>query len=318
MRPLALKPARKPRDEQLPSTHLKKRAVLEFVDKFDALFSHQIYAWFGHHEATRKHLRELTRLGYIGLVDSERAVEFAKSLPPTYTPYAVKDHGKTLLGENASKRVRFSDPFAHKMHRCSVEFSGAIGARQHGIEFLTLEDVLREYPRDISNPHHLIENYLKPDIPIFGFKGKKTFYAHGEIDTGSEQQNEGKGRGESIEEKLHKYNDYFLRRGYFERYGVRGMSLLFWFTKPGRVPEFENLIRTHVDPEVWPYIGWQIIPDFASFREVTEEGKTFLRRNYPPATGFALTDDYETLAGSLNIMELVNGYQASKGAARQA
>jgi hypothetical protein len=288
--------------------------MLQFVQHFDLIPTNALYAWFPSKTYTQKVLTDLMRGHYLGLPLgdgeyglSDDAREYAKKRNVFY-PIAIWPRGEALLANRGLwvARRRQSDGFDHKMNRCTWEFSGRFAARAHGLTVGTEADVLRhpdcpwKPSKGDEHAHHLrmpgFPYHLVPDIFIARFQGAKLFNAHVEIDNGTETQS---GKGTTLEAKLDFYIPYIERGIFHSRYGLPNITVLFIFTRPGRMEKFRRLVEEKCNGKkaVVRRIAWACVPSF--------------REEYPTKWDFALAADYERVGDKpLNILETIRDTRA--------
>ncbi|MBN8965819.1 MAG: hypothetical protein J0H89_10680 [Rhizobiales bacterium] len=299
--------------------------LLEKLATFDALFSYQL-------RETRYDDAVITRLikgHYIGLVRdknepdkiSKDAYDFARR-KNVYLPLMVWPRGEALLATKGRwpNRHKQADRFDHRMYRVSNEFSLWTGAKAHGLTFDFIGGVLADdrcppATRNADDAHRipLGNENIVPDTPIIRVRGAKTFCAHIEHDMGTERMFSA--HQDSIESKVRRYVRYLAARGFRDRYALPNVTILFFFNQLSRHKTFPDLVK-HVtgDPEIQQRFASMFQTDHNALRIDEIDGQPKTVRLFPPATGYALENDYQRVAEPLNILTATTG--ASDGRAQ--
>ncbi len=312
---------------ELPTQRLsgtdKELEILDLLQRFDVLPSHYIQAWLGNTYSTRFYLTQLMEGHYAHLlrgkgVDcptcgrrhpfSEDAWDYTKRRNVHY-PLALWSRGEALLAKCGMwvDRPRDSDPFDHKMFRCVVQFSFAFGARELGITYGTLDDVLKHpschwkpTAKD-TDPRHIPVKNMSALVPddFVKLQGESAFFAHIEIDNGTETQS---GHGTTIEDKVERFAAYIEHRDFMHRYGLPKIAVLFFFNQEGRLKTFLDVVKKVCrKQDVAQRFAGMYVPNF--------------RKSFPPPTGWAL-GTYQRVGEPLNIMEIVNAKREGKEGGR--
>lgn len=290
--------------------------VLCALRDVDALLSY----WLHKDTYSLKVITNLMRGHYIGIIQgddhglSREARLYAKQRNVFY-PLTLWDAGEKLLKKRGMwrERRRQSDPFDHKIDRCAVERSLQVGAAEAVATYGFFEDIIAhpscpwKATKDDKHPHHILfpkDEYIVPD---FSFKVEKdnNFFAHCEVDTGTETL---EGKGTTIEAKVRYYARYIHLRMFAKRYGLPKITILFYFTKASRKDAFLRIVKrvcAEFEPGLDQRFAAMVIENFRDLKIVNVNGENKPVYDYPPATGFAFTDDYERVGGTLNIATII-------------
>ena len=145
------------------------------------------------------------------LIDAEPKILPVEELEPSFANL------RSVCQELLKARRRQSDHFAHRMYRCSQEFSFFKAAEAYDLQLGWLEDVVADprfpwKPTTNDKSVHKIpvgHEHIVPDTPIIRLTGAKTLCAHVEYDMGTERLNSP--NKDSIQSKVRRYTLHTAR-----------------------------------------------------------------------------------------------------------
>jgi hypothetical protein len=225
-----------------------------------------------------------------------------------FRPLTVFPLGHAMLAEHGRARTYEklgSSSFDHDYlaHVAGYSFDRAAVEISH-VRKLTLARVIDYFGLDPTTTSEVPEYHIRPDLPFMGFEcnrgdRKGYFYLHGiEADRATEPLR-GFGR-QTLESKVRNYAGYLESKHYRRRYGISNCATAWVFVNPQRAEGFLQLIK-----EKWPHLAdrflVKVLPDFLHYDD------------FPPPTAWALTEDWRTANGTLNILDKLG---ASNGQAR--
>ena len=289
--------------------------LLDFLQRYDCLPSHYIRNALGSAPYTRAVISRLAAGHYLGLplgrggtsVSSE-ALAFARQ-HNVFFPLAVWPRGEALLRKHGKYlgRAKDGDHFDHKVARSTVEFSFDMAPRVfNGLRTKSQEDILahpdcpaqtREDPKPqsftLGNGKRVI-----PDGPLRGleYEGASLFYFV-EIDNGTEPLNSDAER-QSIKRKVENYEEFFRRRMFHSRYGLKNMTVFFVFNDAHRLEASLDIVARKCSPAVAQRFAMKSISNF--------------RKAYPPATAHMVAYPWRRVGESLDILQTLTATAESK------
>jgi hypothetical protein len=293
---------------------IKLKATPTILDILDFLQgrilpSHYIKAQFGGPYYVKTLLGEMVKAHLIEIPDEGKMHLNARYRP---RPWQIAPLGERMLLEHGRLRAiekLGSSSFRHDYLASIVQFS--FDRAEHEIPNLkkrTLADILA-HPGcpDPKATSEVPEAHIRPDAPLFGFEYtqpsgfKKYFYFHGfEADRGTENKAKGYER-QTLRQKLDHYAAYLSKRMYDRRYGIGNCSCAWIFVHPDRAEGFLEMAGATY-PQLADKILVKVVPDFLHFDD------------FPPPTAWALTADWRTCNGALNILDILKGERSGRRA----
>lgn len=217
--------------------------------------------------------------------------------------------GEKLLGKTFRKE---GDHFQHKAHRTVAWFLFDHAARALGLERRTITDIVLDErcplaTRAEQRPSTFdIDGYtVIPDEELSGFRltlpnGKhRSFYFFLEADGGTETRVPGTEKAhkkKSTQTMIEMYAAFFAREMYQSRYGLKNIIVFIIVKDWTDALSIMRVIGT-VAPKHKRRFAFKVIPDFT-------EG-------FPKPDETILTEDWHTLEGPLNILNILKGGDAN-------
>ena len=282
------------------------RATVTIIDILDFLQgrilpTHYIKAWFGRPYYIKTLLGRMAQAHLIAIPEEGKMHRDVLQRPRAWqvAPLGYKmllEHGRLRATENLG-----SSSFHHDYIASVVQFSFDIAPREiFNLKKRTLADIMAHPDCPDPNATSAIPAlHVRPDAPLFGYEytrldGRKRYlYLHGHEDDRSTENLRGYAR-QSLERKLDNYATYLTKGLYHKHYGISNCSTAWTFISPGRAEGFLAMVAQKT-PHLADRILVKVLPDFTHFDK------------FPPPTGWALTEDWRTCNGALNILTILKG-----------
>jgi len=282
-------------------------AILDILDFLQGRIvpTDYIKAWFGRPYYIKTLLGRMAKAHLIRIPDELKMHENVRYRPRAW---ALAPLGQRMLLDRGRLRALEqlgSSSARHDYLAGVVQFSFDIAERQiPNLKKRTLADILA-HPNcpDPRATSVIADPPIRPDAPLFGYEYagpdgfKRYFYLHGfEADRSTENLT-GYGR-QTLEQKLDRYARY-LKGMYRARYGISNCASAWIFVSDGRARDFLDLVAKKT-PHLADKILVKVVPDFLHFEK------------FPPATAWALTEDWRTCNGALNILDILKGDRSDR------
>lgn len=285
----------KPKGQPVKGTR-RQLALLSAFTKYEVLPGRYLQALSGTPEYTQDLITLLNTEGYIRIpLPATRRLDARNR----HALWEGTDKGEKLLGQ---KFRREGDHFGHKVHRTVARFSFDFAPKEiPGLVRRTLSDILADErcPPDTryGEPHTFTVDGYKviPDEALSGFQlNGRSFYFFFEADGGTETRiptTPSAYKKKNIAKMISSYSFFFKSKGHRTRYGLSNIAVLIITKNETDKRSILKVIESLVPKELWRQFGLRVVPDFT-------EG-------FPPPTGHLVTEDWETVNGTLNIIKIL-------------
>lgn len=277
--------------------------VLALLQRYRYLPSNYIAALLGWKGEYYKDI--LTKLRHeAGLIDCPNSSWAAANARYRPAVYALTAKGEKLLKERGLyvPHPRTGYEFNHELMVCLIQASFELGAKQHGLEIISPQDILNHpncpaatryekspwrVPIAYTYDRHAIEHHVESDGEFFGLArwsdGVRTalLFPGFEADRRTEPLEPEDYDRPSIKKKFIAYREIARQRIYQSRYGLPNAIVPFVTINETHKRAIMRVVEKLTDGKGSKLFIFKSLPNFASFE------------NFPPPTGHMVTEPWE-------------------------